>query len=83
METSMSLRFERTEPKSTGCTLQLRPERPDLSCIGEETSMSLRFERTEPKSTGCTLQLRPERTGPKLYKQEGNACIIRRNWLKK
>ena len=48
-----------------------------------ETSMSLRFERTEPKSTGCTLQLRPERTGPKLYKQEGNACIIRRNWWKK
>ena len=46
----MSLRRERTPPKSTGCTLQLRFEkRPNLSCISRETSMSLRRERTKSK----------------------------------
>jgi hypothetical protein len=48
METSMSLRFERTEPKSTGCTLQLRPERtgPKLYKRGNIHVTKVRKDRT-------------------------------------
>ena len=48
METSMSLRFERTEPKSTGCTLQLRPERtgPKLYRRGNIHVTKVRKDRT-------------------------------------
>ena len=66
----MLLRLEKIEPKSTGCTLQLRFEKTKPKLWNKETSMLLRLERTEPKSTGCTLQLRFKKTEPKLYKQQ-------------